>query len=100
MNRTLHTQQIRAGDALKLRRNQLELEVVRGPDKKTSGTFTGDRVVVGTHETCDLVLTDPTVSRQHLEIELEPTGYRIRDLDSLNGVKVEGVRVFDALVGA
>lgn len=100
MNPTLHTQQIRSGDALELRRNRLELEVVRGPDKKTSGTFAGDRIVVGTHETCDLVLTDPTVSRQHFEIELEPQGYRIRDLDSLNGVRVEGLRVFDALVGA
>ncbi len=99
MNRTLHTQQIRSGDALKLRRNELQLEVVRGPDKKSAGTFTADRIVIGTHDSCDLVLTDPTVSRQHFEIELEPAGYRIRDLDSLNGVKVEGLRVFDAVVG-
>ncbi|MCR9163117.1 MAG: sigma 54-interacting transcriptional regulator [Nannocystaceae bacterium] len=99
MNTTLHTQQIRSNDALAIRRNPLELEVVRGPDKKLAGTFTSDRIVVGVHESCDLVLSDPTVSRQHFEIELEPSGYRIRDLDSLNGLDVDGVRVFDARVG-
>ena len=99
MNATLHTQQIRSGEALTLRRNTLELDVVRGPDKKAKGSFVGDRIVVGTHPSCDLVLTDPTVSRQHFEIELEPDGYRIRDLDSLNGLEVDGLRVFDARVG-
>ncbi len=99
MTSTLHTQQIHSGEGLKLRRNQLELHVVRGPDKKTKGRFTGDRIVVGTHASCDLVLTDPTVSRQHFEIELEADGYRIRDLDSLNGLEVDGLRVFDARVG-
>jgi DNA-binding NtrC family response regulator len=99
VNQTLHTRQIRTGEAITLRRNQLELEVVRGPDKKTKGTFSGERIVVGTHDSCDLVLTDPTVSRQHFEIELEPGGYRVRDLDSLNGLEVDGLRVFDAQVG-
>ena len=34
----LHTQQIRSGEGLTLRRNTLELDVVRGPDKKAKGS--------------------------------------------------------------
>ena len=96
---TPHTVQIQSGsDVTALRRRQLRIEVVRGPDKKMRGDFAGDRVVVGTHESCDLVLTDPTVSRQHIEIALVPDGYRIRDLDSKNGTFLDSVRVHDVVV--
>jgi len=94
-----HTIQIRSGDDVTvLRRRRLRVEVVRGPDKKVRGDFDGDRVVIGTHEACDLVLTDPTVSRHHVEIVLVAQGYRIRDLDSSNGTLMDGVRVLDVIV--
>jgi DNA-binding NtrC family response regulator len=96
---SLHTVQIRSGDQITgLRRNRLRLEVTRGPDKNLRRDLESDHVVVGSHETCDLQLSDPTVSRQHFEVVLVPAGYRIRDLDSLNGLKIEGMRVFDAVV--
>jgi DNA-binding NtrC family response regulator len=94
-----HTIQIRSGDDVTvLRRRRLRVEVVRGPDKKSKGDFEGDRVVIGTHEACDLVLTDPTVSRHHVEIVLVPQGYRIRDLDSSNGTSMDGLRIMDVIV--
>ena len=74
------------------------MEVTRGPDKKLRRDLDADHVVVGSHETCDLQLSDPTVSRQHFEIALVPRGYRIRDLDSLNGMTIDGMRVFDVIV--
>ncbi len=94
-----HTIQIHSGQELTaLRRQRLRVEVVRGPDRKRQGDFDGDRIVVGTHEGCDLVLEDPTVSRHHVEIALVPEGYRIRDLDSKNGTYLDGLRVFDVIV--
>ncbi len=94
-----HTIQIHNGaDVTALRRRRLRIEVVRGPDKKARGDFDGDRVVIGTHEGCDLVLSDSTVSRQHVEIVLVPDGYRIRDLDSKNGTFMDGLRVHDVVV--
>lgn len=94
-----HTIQIRSGDDVTiLRRRRLRVEVVRGPDKKVRGDFDGDRVVIGTHEACDLVLTDATVSRHHVEIALVAQGYRIRDLDSSNGTLMDGLRVLDVIV--
>jgi DNA-binding NtrC family response regulator len=95
----MHTLQLSSGEGITaLRRRRLRLEVVRGPDKKKRVDLDRDRIVVGTHEQCDLVLTDPTVSRQHFEIELVPQGYAIRDLDSLNGLYIDDVRVRDIVI--
>ncbi len=96
-----HTVQIQSGTGVTaLRRRQLRIEVIKGQDKKLRGDFAGDRIVVGTHESCDLVLADPTVSRQHVEIALVPDGYRIRDLDSKNGTFLDDVRIHDVVVAA
>jgi transcriptional regulator with PAS, ATPase and Fis domain len=55
-----------------------------------------ERAIVGTHQTCDFVLHDPTVSRFHCEILPQPDGgLRLRDLDSTNGTTVDGVRVVE-----
>jgi transcriptional regulator with GAF, ATPase, and Fis domain len=94
-----HTKQLRdeRGEP-GLRRHPLRLTVLSGPDRKLAREFTGDRIVVGTHESCDLVLTDPTVSRQHLEISLVPRGYALHDLDSRNGTFIGDVRVGEVIV--
>jgi transcriptional regulator with GAF, ATPase, and Fis domain len=94
-----HTQQLRddRGEPA-LRRHPLRLVVLAGPDRKLAREVTGDRIVVGTHESCDLVLTDPTVSRQHLEISLVPRGYALHDLDSRNGTFIGDVRVGEVVV--
>ena len=49
--------------------------------------------MVGTHTDNDLVLTDATVSRYHLEIRVRRDGIEIRDLDTTNGTKHGGARV-------
>ena len=46
------------------------------------------------------VIDDPTVSRVHFKIEVDRSGYRVRDLDSKNGTLVNGVRVTDAYLPA
>jgi len=95
----LHTQQIGSGDGITaLRRRRLRLDVVKGPDKKKRVELEGDRIIVGTHDGCDLVLSDPTVSRQHFEIELVSGGYTIRDLDSLNGTHIDTMQIREVTV--
>src|SRR4051794_31103664 len=49
--------------------------------------------MVGTHTDNDLVLTDATVSRYHLEIRVRRDGIEIRDLETTNGTKHGGARV-------
>jgi pSer/pThr/pTyr-binding forkhead associated (FHA) protein len=51
---------------------------------------------IGTQETCDLVIVDPWVSREHLEIEVTEHGVRFIDLGSTNGSYCDGA-LFDDL---
>lgn len=72
------------------------LTVTRGPDKGLEVVLEGQSVVVGSDESCQLKLTDASVSRRHFELSGGPGGYRLRDLRSTNGVHVEGLQVMDA----
>ena len=53
----------------------------------------GPRVVVGRSSRCDLTLADESISRNHAELLLGPDGWTLRDLDSRNGIEVNGRRV-------
>ncbi len=44
-----------------------------------------------------IALDDPTVSRFHCELTGVATGVRVRDLESKNGVVLDGLRVVDAI---
>lgn len=53
-------------------------------------------VVIGRHAGCDVVLNHPSVSRKHAELERLPAGgWRIRDLKSRNGTRVNEVPVVE-----
>jgi adenylate cyclase len=56
-------------------------------------------VVVGRSVACDLSIQDPTVSRQHAEVEVATggAGVRVRDLASTNGTFLNGERIWDAV---
>jgi Protein of unknown function (DUF3662)/Inner membrane component of T3SS, cytoplasmic domain len=51
------------------------------------------RAVIGRSQRCDYVLSDPNVSRRHFELQLRGTDWYLVDLDSTNGVSVNGRRV-------
>lgn len=56
--------------------------------------FLGDEpVVVGRDQSCDILLKDLKASRQHCVIEPRGDGWRVRDLGSGNGTKVNGKRI-------
>ena len=44
--------------------------------------------VLGRSRRCDIVLTDPNVSRQHAEIRRQDDGFMLLDLGSTNGSRV------------
>jgi predicted component of type VI protein secretion system len=50
--------------------------------------------VIGRSRDCDIVLSDPNVSRRHAEIRADARGgWVVHDLGSTNGVRVNGTRV-------
>ena len=53
----------------------------------------GQRAVLGRSRDCDVQIEDANVSRRHAELRRETDGFWIVDLDSTNGVEVDGRRV-------
>jgi hypothetical protein len=51
------------------------------------------RVLLGRSRECDIQVEDPNVSRRHAELRQEGSTYWIVDLESTNGVEVNGHRV-------
>ena len=59
----------------------------------TSHELAKERMVIGRSKDCDIRLDDPNASRRHAEVRHEGPGYWVVDLDSTNGVAVNGRRI-------
>jgi two-component system, NtrC family, response regulator GlrR len=75
---------------------QLSLLVVEGPTRGAQLSSTADRLTIGSHPSCDLVLDDPLVSRFHCELRIDIERATLRDTGSRNGSWVDGVPVVEA----
>jgi hypothetical protein len=51
------------------------------------------RILLGRSRECDIQVEDPNVSRRHAELRQEGASYWIVDLESTNGIEVNGKRV-------
>ena len=70
------------------------------PEAEASLTIDGEEhplrghpVVLGRSKDCDIRLSDPNVSRRHAEVRPDGLGWTVVDLDSTNGIEVDGKRV-------
>lgn len=52
-----------------------------------------EKLTVGRRETCDIEMNFPNISSLHCELTFRDGFWYIRDLNSTNGVKVNGTRV-------
>jgi DNA-binding NtrC family response regulator len=75
----------------------LRVQVIDGPDRDQVFEHTGATLAIGTSPDNELVLTDQTVSRYHLELRCEE-GVFVKDLGSRNGTFVGDVRIQEAMV--
>jgi pSer/pThr/pTyr-binding forkhead associated (FHA) protein len=71
----------------------IELDQVEGTAGRRMHDIKEGVVTVGRTPQSDIFLDDVTVSRKHAEIERNESGFRIRDVGSLNGTYVNRVRV-------
>jgi DNA-binding NtrC family response regulator len=70
--------------------------VTSGPDKGRALDLRVGTYTVGKAPSCELALSDSSVSRRHLEIVVLADGVRMTDLQSTNGSFFEGAR-FDTI---
>jgi adenylate cyclase len=55
-------------------------------------------LLVGRRESADIVLRFPTISGSHCELAVEDGIWMVKDLNSSNGTKVNGVRVTEHFI--
>jgi FhaA, N-terminal domain/FHA domain len=58
--------------------------------------LSGERVLIGRSRECDIVVSDPNVSRRHIELRRGERGWAAVDLGSTNGMKINGRRLSHA----
>jgi transcriptional regulator with GAF, ATPase, and Fis domain len=75
------------------------LRVTKGPDSGKSCSLERGRLMIGASQDSSLVLTDPLVSRHHLEIQIQDRGYLVVDQGSTNGTFFRGARIHEVEVG-
>jgi len=71
------------------------LWVKRGPNAGSRFVLDTDVTTAGRHPESDIFLDDITVSRRHAEFVRHGSGYRVRDVGSLNGTYLNRVRIDD-----
>ncbi|MBN1210835.1 MAG: sigma 54-interacting transcriptional regulator [Myxococcaceae bacterium] len=86
------------GRPVRIQVREWTVEVSTGPDKGKKITTQDSLVRVGSDPASDLVLTDPTVSRRHLEIERTAKGLVLRDLGSRNGTYLDGRQIIQVVL--
>lgn len=77
------------------------LTVVTGPEQGQSFPIDGSqpsRILLGQAPACDIRLTDRTVSRRHVALDVEGGRVRVSDLGSKNGTRINGVKIIEAWV--
>jgi pSer/pThr/pTyr-binding forkhead associated (FHA) protein len=77
----------------------VEREVVSLTSDGRKFEIAKQRTVIGRSRECDVQIEDPSASRRHAEVRQEGTAYWIVDLDSTNGLEVNGLRVKRAKLG-
>ncbi len=54
----------------------------------------GNQFSIGRDASCDLAIADMSVSRRHATLERTPDGWLLTDLESTNGTRVNGWRIY------
>jgi pSer/pThr/pTyr-binding forkhead associated (FHA) protein len=74
-------------------RHRVSVVIVEGDAEGTEFELEEQSVVVGRAPDADIVLEDPAISQHHAAFERTLEGYRVRDLKSTNGTRVNGASV-------
>src|SRR3954466_7771873 len=65
---------------------------------KVAYEFSEDLITIGRAPDCMIVLDDPSVSGHHAQLELAGDSYKLKDLESTNGTRVNGIPIKDSVL--
>lgn len=72
----------------------LQITLIQGGDgRQMSWPLVAPVTTIGRDPTCSVALADSSISRTHAQIARQPAGYFVADLQSSNGVTVNGARL-------
>ncbi len=71
---------------------------ITGPGAPRDLVLTRERMTVGRSKAADFTVDSPELSRLHVEIQCDGREYCARDLDSRNGIYLNGLRVHSAVL--
>ncbi len=77
---------------------QRALTVLSGLAKGKVFPLSGERLRVGRDDSCNIVFDDNDVSREHALLTLAGEDYRVKDLQSRNGTRVNGLKIQEKLL--
>src|ERR1700722_9925239 len=75
---------------------QITVTVLAGPEQGQIFKISRPTSTIGRSNTCEIVVSDPLVSRQHAQIVLGMGGINLKDMGSTNGTMLNGVRVTES----
>ncbi|QDV48953.1 FHA domain-containing serine/threonine-protein kinase [Gimesia fumaroli] len=67
-------------------------------DDKQRFPITRQRVVLGRNADCDIQFNQPGISGEHCAFHFENTGWVVSDLNSKNGIEVDGRRIQEQII--
>jgi pSer/pThr/pTyr-binding forkhead associated (FHA) protein len=74
------------------------LHLVQGPGSPRNFTLAREEVVLGRSSEADIQVDSTDLSRKHLALRREHGQYTVFDLDSRNGIYLNGVRIHSAVL--
>lgn len=74
------------------------LKLAAGPGAPQEFVLTQDRLLIGRAADADIQIVSTSISRHHMALERNGPEYVCRDLDSRNGVYLNGIKVHSAVL--
>jgi adenylate cyclase len=75
---------------------QIIITILAGPEQGQVFKIARPLTTMGRSNTCEIMITDPLVSRQHCQILLGMGGITLKDLGSTNGTFLNGAKVTES----
>jgi hypothetical protein len=85
-------------DAALLKKYPLVLVPLETPEKRLKITRVSN--LTGRNPACDLAISHPSISRQHCLLQLTERGLHVKDLDTTNGTRVNGIALKEGYISA